>query len=126
MEDLTHLIYDELGTDKPFFDLVDAFYRGIETDPIIRPMYPEKLDKAKEHLALFLIQRFGGPTTYSDNRGHPRLRMRHAPFIIGEPERDAWLTHMSAALDEVDALRPYRDQLDQYFKSAADFLINKP
>ena len=126
MEDLTHLIYDEVGSEKPFFDLVDAFYQGIETDPVIRPMYPDDLAGARQRLALFLIQRFGGPTTYSDKRGHPRLRMRHAPFIIGEAERDAWLTHMSAALDEVEALHPHRAQLDRYFKDAADFLVNKP
>jgi len=125
MEDTTHLIYDAVGSDKPFFALVDEFYSGIETEPIIRRMYPEDLTKPKEHLALFLIQRFGGPTTYSDNRGHPRLRMRHAPFIIGEPERDAWLKHMLAAVDSVPELGEHRDQLRRYFVDSAEFLINK-
>lgn len=126
MEDKTYEIYAAVGSDKPFFDLVDAFYRGIENNPVIRPMYPDDLTKAKEHLALFLIQRFGGPTTYNDQRGHPRLRMRHAPFIIGEPERDAWLTSMTAAVDATPEFRPFRDQLARYFRDSAEFLINKP
>jgi hemoglobin len=126
MEDTTYLIYDAVGSDKPFFDLVDAFYRGIEGDPVIRPMYPTDLARAKQHLALFLVQRFGGPATYSDQRGHPRLRMRHAPFVIGEAERDSWLRHMNAAIDEVAAFHPFRDQLTRYFTDSADFLINKP
>src|SRR5579864_1923029 len=98
MEDTTHLIYERLGSDGPFYALVEAFYRGVATDLVLRALYPDDLTHAKDHLALFLVQRFGGPTTYSQQRGHPRLRMRHAPFVIGQPERDAWLRHMSAAL----------------------------
>lgn len=126
MDDLTHLIYDAVGGDRPIYALVDEFYRGVETDPILRPMYPDDLAKAKEHLALFLVQRLGGPATYSENRGHPRLRMRHAPFIIGEPERDAWLRHMAAAVEAIPELRDHREQLHRYFADSADFLINKP
>jgi len=124
MEDTTHLIYDQISDDKPFHDLVDAFYRHIETDPILRPMYPKELEAAKRHLSLFLIQRFGGPTTYNDQRGHPRLRMRHVPFVIGQPERDAWLTNMLAAIEETPAFHPYREQLVRYFTDSADFLVN--
>jgi hemoglobin len=125
-EDSTAEIYDHLGTDAPLYALVEAFYAGIETEPIIRRMYPAELGKAKEHLALFLIQRFGGPTTYSDNRGHPRLRMRHVAFSIGEAERDAWLKHMLAALETVPELAPYHEDLIRYFTDSANFLINKP
>src|SRR4051794_32609181 len=121
MEDTTHFIYDAVGGDKPFYALVDAFYVGVETDPVLRPMYPDDLSRGKQHLALFLIQRFGGPTTYSDQRGHPRLRMRHAPFVIGQAERDAWLRHMNAAIDEIPELRPHVEQLHRYFKDSADF-----
>jgi hemoglobin len=126
MEDTSHLIYDAVGSEKPFWDLVEAFYRGIDTDPLIRPMYPKELTGAKERLALFLIQRFGGPTTYSDRRGHPRLRMRHVPFVIGEAERNAWLKNMLGAIEEVPELAPHRDQLIRYFTDSADFLINRP
>src|SRR5580700_10872734 len=126
MEDTTYEIYGAVGGEKPFFDLVDAFYRGVETNAVLRPMYPDELTGAKQHLALFLIQRFGGPTTYSDQRGHPRLRMRHAPFVIGEAERDAWLKLMMAAVEETPDFHPFREQLTRYFSDSADFLINKP
>src|SRR3954449_11070633 len=99
MEDETTEIYARVGGDKPFHDLVDAFYEGVETDSVLRPLYPDDLAPGKRHLALFLIQRFGGPTTFNEERGHPRLRMRHIPFKVGEPEREAWLRHMLAAVD---------------------------
>jgi hemoglobin len=84
---------------QPFFDaLVGRFYEGVATDPVLRPMYPDDLEESKAHLALFLGQYWGGPATYNQVRGHPRLRMRHAPFVIGPPERDAWLRHMLEAL----------------------------
>ncbi|MGO8670723.1 MAG: globin [Capsulimonadaceae bacterium] len=126
MEDRTTLIFDRLGTAKPLHDLAEAFYRGIETDPVLRPMYPQNLASSRNRLELFLIQRFGGPGTYSEMRGHPRLRMRHAPFLIGVRERDAWMRHMLAALDSVPELQPFRPDLDRYFQESADFLINKP
>ena len=123
MEDLTTQIYTQVGA-EPLQALTDQFYQGVETDPILRPLYPEDLTKAKEHLALFLIQRFGGPTTYSDQRGHPRLRMRHIPFQIGTAERDAWLRHMLAGVDAVPELAPFREALHRYFIDSAEFLVN--
>jgi hemoglobin len=125
MEDTIDRLYDAVGSDEPFRALVDVFYRGVEDDPVLRPLYPEDLGPARERLALFLIQRFGGPTTYSDNRGHPRLRMRHAPFVIGTVERDTWMRHMTAALDEVEALNPFREAIHRYFADTAEFLVNR-
>ena len=87
---------------KPFFvRLVDAFYEGVAADETLRPMYPEDLTDARRHSTLFLIQYWGGPRTYQDERGHPRLRMRHAPFRITKSARDAWLRPWEAALDSV-------------------------
>lgn len=104
--------------------MVDHFYEGVEKDPLLRPLYPDDLTKAKEHLALFLIQRFGGRGTYSQERGHPRMRMRHMPFKIGIKERDAWLNNMDRALGAVPEFAPHRDALDFYFRDFATFLIN--
>ena len=84
---------------EPFFTaLVEAFYAGVATDPVLRPMYPEDLGDSKAHLALFLMQYWGGPPRYSEERGHPRLRMRHAPFPIGSAAAEAWLRHMTTAV----------------------------
>ena len=105
MDDETTQIYDAVGGDGPFYALVEAFYRGVDADPILRPLYPDDLTHAKEHLALFLIQRFGGHTAYGEQRGHPRLRMRHVPFRIGPAERDAWLRCMAAAVEKQPAFR---------------------
>ena len=92
--------FDAVGGEETFRRLVDAFYAGVAADPVLRALYPEDdLGPAAERLRLFLIQYWGGPTTYSQTRGHPRLRMRHAPFAIGSAARDAWLRHMRAALD---------------------------
>ena len=124
MDDPTVEIYDRVGSDAPFYALVDAFYDGVETDPTLRPLYPNDLAKPKEHLALFLIQRFGGHTAYGDRRGHPRLRMRHVPFRIGVAERDAWLKHMNAAVDATPAFAPFHDVLQRYFTDSANFLVN--
>lgn len=118
-------IYKQVGDEKPFFDLVDAFYKGVEQDARIRPMYPQDLTESKKHLALFLIQRTGGRTTYSDERGHPRMRGRHMPFAIGMKERDAWIENMRAALDKVPELQNQKATLIEFFESFATFLINK-
>jgi hemoglobin len=126
MIDETTEIHARAGGDKPIRDLVDAFYVGVESDPVLRPMYPDDLVAARDHLALFLIQRFGGPTTYSAERGHPRLRMRHIPFKIGEPEKEAWLRNMNAAIDSVPELAPFRAVLVRYFEDSAAFLVNHP
>jgi hemoglobin len=121
-------LYDAVGG-QPFFDeLVKRFYRGVADDPVLRPLYPDDLTGSTRHLALFLGQYWGGPTTYSDERGHPRLRMRHAPFVIGEDERDAWLRHMCAALDalvvERDVHPAIESRMLDYFAMAADGMIN--
>ena len=103
---------------------MDRFYAGVEQDETLRPLYPESLQDSKRHLALFLMQYFGGPSTYSEERGHPRLRMRHLPFVIGQRERDAWMTHMRAAVEVEQLPEAVRDVLLDYFDRAATFLIN--
>jgi hemoglobin len=116
--------YDRVGG-QPFFDqLVERFYQGVQTDPVLRPLYPEDLTEAKAHLALFLAQYWGGPTTYNEIRGHPRLRMRHAPFVIGRLERDAWLAHMNAAVGQADLGDKDRKELLAYLDMAAHSLMN--
>src|SRR5580692_9775215 len=93
--------YEAVGGEETFTRLVHRFYQEVEADPVLRPVYPTAdLGPAEEHLRLFLIQYWGGPSTYNDLRGHPRLRMRHAPFVIGLAERDAWLHHMLDAVRE--------------------------
>ena len=113
----------------PFFErLVDAFYEGVATDEVLLPLYPERpdLSGARHRLTLFLAQYWGGPTTYMDERGHPRLRMRHLPFHIGPLERDRWLVHMAAAVNDVAAPlgADVVDDLMTYFMSAAEHLRN--
>jgi len=107
-----------------FRRLADAFYARVDHDPRLRAMFPDDLTTAREHLALFLAQRFGGPSDYLVQRGHPRLRMRHMPFRITQVERDAWLEHMLAALDEIAIPEPARSQMRSYFEDSATFLIN--
>lgn len=126
MEDPVSIIYKTLGSEEPFFRLVDEFYAGVEKDTRIRGLYPEDLTKAKEHLALFLIQRCGGRGTYSEERGHPRMRGRHMPFKIGMKERDAWLENMQNALNKVPEFDQHRAVLDHYFLDFATFMINQP
>jgi hemoglobin len=121
-------VYDAVGG-MPFFDeLVERFYRGVATDLLLRPLYPDDLSGPKRRLALFLAQYWGGPTTYSEERGHPRLRMRHAPFVIGEAERDAWMRHMAAALgsvvEEHDIHPSVEARLLDHFTMTADAMIN--
>ena len=96
-------LYEAIGGEETFTRLVRRFYEEVAADPVLRPVYPaEDLGPAEEHLRLFLIQYWGGPATYNELRGHPRLRMRHVRFHIGETERDLWLKHMRTALDELD------------------------
>jgi hemoglobin len=124
MNEQTH-IYALVGGDEPFRRLIDAFYARVEHEPLLRPMYPDDLEASKEHLFLFVTQFFGGPSRYNQLRGHPRLRMRHVPFAIGQAERDAWATHMLSALDEVSLPEPARQAMRDYFERAATFLINR-
>ncbi len=122
------IVYDAVGG-RPFFvDLVDGFYAGVGIDRLLRALYPDDLTDSRRHLTGFLIQYWGGPSTYSAERGHPRLRMRHAPFSIGEAERDAWLHHMLGSLDAVAAAHgsPVAAvvRIRAYFIDVADFLVN--
>jgi hemoglobin len=119
-------VYEAVGG-MDFFDrLVDAFYRRVEADPDLLALYPEPDDLAgaRERLRLFLAQYWGGPTTYSEQRGHPRLRMRHAPYPIDAAARDRWLAAMRGALDELDPPPAIRFRFDSYFDMAADAMVN--
>jgi hemoglobin len=116
-----------VGGEETFRRLVDAFYAGVADDPVLRPLYPEDdLAGAADRLRMFLIQYWGGPSTYSEQRGHPRLRMRHAGFAIGVAARDAWLRNMRAALDTLDLPPAQEKALWDYLTSAADSLRNLP
>ncbi len=117
-------VYELVGEEK-LTRLIHAFYRRVETDPVLRPLYPEAdLSAAERRLRLFIIQYFGGPATYAQERGHPRLRMRHAPFVIGQKERDAWVHNMLAALDETQIPEPAYQVMKDYFEQGASFMMN--
>ena len=117
--------YDAIGGEPTFRRLVGRFYEGVAADPLLRPMYPEEdLGPAADRLTLFLMQYWGGPNTYSASRGHPRLRMRHAPFVVSPAARDAWLTHMRDAVDSLDLPEPHRTALWDYLERAAYFMVN--
>jgi truncated hemoglobin YjbI len=110
----------------PFFEqLVSRFYDGVAGDPVLRPLYPADLAPSTRHLTLFLAQYWGGPTTYDAERGHPRLRMRHAPFAIGPAERDRWLVHMRAAVSAMAPPEPIHQALIDYFEMAAEAMRNR-
>ncbi len=123
-------LYERVGGELFFVDLVDRFYLGVAGDPLLRPLYPDDLVESARHLALFLMQYWGGPGIYGEERGHPRLRMRHAPFVIGPAERDAWLRHMLGAVLELEAASRITasDALDlrEYLDMAANSLVNSP
>lgn len=117
--------FNALGGEETFRLLVDEFYAGVATDPVLRPLYPEEdLGPANERFRKFLIQYWGGPNTYSQERGHPRLRQRHAPFVIGPVERDAWLKHMRHALDVINLPADQDKVLWDYMERAAFFMVN--
>jgi hemoglobin len=118
-------LYVAVGGEPTFRRLVKAFYASVADDPLLRPLYPDKdLGPATERLTLFLMQYWGGPNTYSATRGHPRLRMRHAPFRVGPAERDAWLRHMRDAVDSLELPEPHRSALWDYLERAAHFMVN--
>jgi hemoglobin len=119
-------VYEQVGGTPFFVALCDRFYAAVAADPVLRPLYPADLTAATEHLCGFLVQYWGGPTTYSDERGHPRLRMRHVPFAIGRAERDAWLAHMTDAVTAAGLAPELEAQLLEYFGMAADHLVNQP
>ena len=120
-------LFELAGGEPTFRLLVQRFYAGVAADPILRRVYPEEdLSGATERLTLFLIQYWGGPSTYSEQRGHPRLRMRHAPFAIGQRERDAWLGHMTEAVESLALAPQVRDAFLGYFETASAAMINQP
>ncbi|HEY3258716.1 MAG TPA: globin [Pseudonocardiaceae bacterium] len=117
--------YEEVGGQQTFHKIVDRFYELVSTDELLRPLYPgEDLAPAADKLRMFLEQYWGGPHTYSQLRGHPRLRMRHAPFPIGPEQRDAWLRCMRIAVDEADLPEAHRAVLWNYLEMAAHSLVN--
>ncbi|WZH36289.1 MAG: globin [Microbacterium enclense] len=117
--------YDQVGGMDTFRRLVDAFYRGVASDEVLKPMYPEEdLGPAADRLTLFLAQYWGGPTTYGETRGHPRLRMRHMPFHVDPDARDRWLRHMRAAVDEIALPPAFEAPLWDYLERAAHAMVN--
>ena len=119
--------YDAVGGEETFRRLVHHFYAGVAEDPLLRPLYPEPdLAGAEDRLRMFLVQYWGGPRTYQERRGHPRLRMRHAPFAIGIAERDAWLRHMRAAVDSLELPESAAVLLWDYLEMAAHSMVNQP
>ncbi|MGW1994141.1 globin [Embleya sp. NBC_00888] len=119
-------LYEAVGGEETFVKLVHRFYQGVREDPLLRPMYPEEdLDGAEDRLRMFLVQYWGGPRTYSDQRGHPRLRMRHAPFAVTEEARDAWLRHMRAAVEDIALPAEQENTLWDYLVYAAQSMVNR-
>jgi hemoglobin len=117
--------YDEIGGHATIAAIVKRFYEGVATDPVLRPLYPEEdLGPAEDRFTLFLCQYWGGPTTYSDRRGHPRLRMRHAPFAVTPRAKDHWLRHFEEGLDSVGLTPEQRAQFWDYITHAAQFMVN--
>jgi hemoglobin len=125
--DVVSSLYDAVGGERVFRQLVDDFYAGVADDPVLRPLYEEEdLEPAKARLRMFLEQYWGGPTTYSEQRGHPRLRMRHSGWRITERERDAWLSHMLAAVSRLDVPDDARAAIWDHVERAAHSLVNAP
>lgn len=117
--------YEQVGGHETFAKLVDTFYEGVAEDPVLRPMYPEEdLGPAAERLTQFLEQYWGGPGTYSEQRGHPRLRMRHMPFKVNPDARDRWLKHMRTAVDALELAPVHEAELWDYLERAAFSMIN--
>lgn len=117
--------YEQVGGHETFAALVHEFYRGVANDPVLKAMYPEEdLGPAEQRLLMFLEQYWGGPTTYSETRGHPRLRMRHVPYKVNPDARDRWLGHMRAALDTIDIAPIHEATLWDYLERAAHALVN--
>jgi hemoglobin len=117
--------YEKVGGQKTFSQLISHFYALVAVDPILRPMYPESdLKAAALRLQMFLEQYWGGPTTYSEQRGHPRLRMRHAPFHISRVEHDSWINCMQQAVADLKIDQDLKDQLWSYLTQAASAMIN--
>ncbi|OAE02108.1 MULTISPECIES: globin [unclassified Arthrobacter] len=123
----TDNFYDAVGGHDTFVKLIDVFYDGVATDPLLRPMYPEEdLAPAKRRFLMFLEQYWGGPTTYGEERGHPRLRMRHMPFKVTPEAKDRWLFHMRTAVDALELPPLYEGTLWDYMERAALSMVNSP
>ena len=119
--------YERVGGQKTFNELVSHFYALVAVNPVLRPMYPDSdLKAAAQRLEMFLVQYWGGPTTYSEKRGHPRLRMRHAPFHIATKERDEWLNCMRQAVDGLEINAELKTELWNYLEMAANSMVNQP
>lgn len=125
MAGVTETFYERVGGAPTFKALVDRFYEGVANDPPLREMYPEEdLGPANDRLRMFLEQYWGGPKTYGETRGHPRLRMRHAPFVVTPTQRDRWLHHMLAAVDTLALPEAEDAELREYLVRAAQFMVN--
>lgn len=118
-------IYEQVGGEDTFRKLVDVFYDKIEADETLREIFPDDLEPGREAQFLFLSQYWGGPQTYSHQRGHPRLRMRHSPYPITQDLRDRWVQYMLEAIDEVGIEEPIRSTMREYFERGATFMVNR-
>jgi hemoglobin len=125
MSENQQTLYDLIGGEATFRRLVDSFYAKVEADEVLRAIFPEDLEAGKEYQYLFLMQYWGGSTRYSQERGHPRLRMRHSPYAITEDLRNRWVQYMLQAIDEAGIQEPYRSEMRQYFEQGATFMINR-
>ncbi len=124
MTDQAESVYTIAGGEAVFRRLVDLFYQKVEADPMLRPLFPDDLEPGKRWQLLFLMQFFGGPALYAEERGHPRLRQRHWPFPIDQQARDHWLAHMLAAIDEAGIPEPARGEMRLYFERASTMMMN--
>jgi hemoglobin len=124
MSDQEQTVYEMVGGDPTFQKLVDSFYARVQADDVLRPLFPADLEPGKHWQFLFLTQFFGGPARYSQQRGHPSLRMRHFPFPIDQTARDHWLAYMFAAIDEAGIVEPARSTMRDYFERGSAFMIN--
>lgn len=118
-------VFERVGGEPIIRQLVDVFYEKVVADAPLRSIFPEDLEEGKEYQYLFIMQLFGGPTVYSQQRGHPRLRMRHMPFVIDRDKKDRWLKHMLDSIDEVGIQDPERATMREYFVRAAEHMINR-
>jgi len=118
-------LYEPIGGEAALTRIVDRFYDAVATDTLLRPLYPDDLSESRRTLRLFLMQYFGGDNSYASERGQPRLRMRHAPFAIGQAERNAWLLHMNAAVEAEVSDPTARQAMLDYFKQAATWMMNQ-
>jgi hemoglobin len=125
MTNSSKTIYEQVGGTETFLKLVEIFYAKVEADPELRAMFPEDLEPGKRWQFLFLQQFFGGPSDYAEERGHPRLRMRHMPFPIDQKSRDSWLQYMLEAIDELNIQDPARTTMRDYFEQGSSFMINR-